>query len=166
MIAIIVAKSSNGVIGSNNDLPWYLPADLRHFKKITDGHTVIMGRKTFDSIYSRLRAPLPNRRNIVISRSLAKLPSGFELAKSFDAALEQVEEGETYIIGGATIYAAALEKNIIDRIYITEIFNDISGDTYFPELDAKDWQELSCEHHLSDDKNEYDYNFVTLDRKQ
>jgi len=162
MVAFIVAKAANDVIGSRNDLPWYLPADLKHFKELTTGHALIMGRKTFESIYNRLHGPLPNRRNIVVTRSLQALPERFERAASPQAALKLVSNGDVYIIGGATIYKAYLEQNAADTIYLTEIHADIPGDVRFPELLPGAWREISREDHTRDGKNPYDYSFVTL----
>lgn len=164
MIALIVARASNGVIGSRNDLPWYLPADLKHFKQLTSGHTVVMGRKTYESIYSRLRGPLPNRRNIVVSSSLSSLPDGFELVHSLEAALAGAGTDTVFVIGGATLYHACFEQGLVDIIYLTEVNQDIPGDTYFPTFDLSAWDELSRESHQKDQKNPYDYAFVTYRR--
>jgi dihydrofolate reductase len=164
VIALVVAKASNGVIGNSNDLPWYLPADLRHFKELTSGHTVVMGRKTFESIYNRLHGPLPNRRNIVISASRLTFPEGFEHAASPEAALELADEEEVCIIGGATIYKAYLDQGVVDIIYMTEVHANIPGDVYFPELGQNDWRETLRENFQQDDKNPYNYSFVTLRR--
>lgn len=166
MIALIVARASNGVIGSKNDLPWYLPADLKHFKELTTDHTVIMGRKTYESIFRRLNGPLPNRRNIVISHTLIETPDGFELANSLEAALTLAGEATAFIIGGATIYKAILEQELADKIYLTDVKQDIAGDTYFPELDTTEWKETSREPHQSDEKNSYNYDFVTYEHSK
>lgn len=165
MIALIVAKAANNVIGSRNGLPWYLPADLKHFKELTVGHPVIMGRKTYDSIFNRLHGPLPNRRNIVITASLNSLPEGFERATSLEQAFQLAGiAGTVFIIGGATLYNACLERGIVDAIYITEISHDIPGDTFFPQLDIHRWRETSREWHARDEKNNYNYSFVTLEK--
>lgn len=166
MIAIIVARAENNVIGRKNDLPWHLPADLKHFKAITTGHTVVMGRNTFDSIYQRLKGPLPDRHNIVVSRSLASVPEGFMLARSLDDALETAKslENTCFIIGGQQIYQESLDCDLVDAIYLTEVHASIDGDTYFPELNKTDWQETERQNHKKDDKNPYDYSFVTLKR--
>lgn len=167
MIAIVVAKAENNVIGSKNDLPWYLPADLRHFKSVTTGHTVVMGRHTFESIYNRLQGPLPNRRNIVVSRSLDTIPTGFELARSVDEAISMAKESsdDCFIIGGQQIYSDSLERNLVDTIYLTEVHAAIEGDTIFSTLDPNLWQEVSREDNLKDDKNPYNYSFIVLKRK-
>jgi dihydrofolate reductase len=167
MIALIVAQSNNRVIGKSNDLPWYLPADLKHFKEVTTGHTVIMGRKTYESIYNRLKGPLPNRRNIVISRGLKQIPEGFELYDSLESAIMAAKsDSEVYIIGGATIYDVCLEQDMVDTIYLTQVHADIEGDTLFQELDISVWDETSREDHKADDKNPYDYSFITLEHKK
>lgn len=162
MVAIVVAKAANNVIGSRNDLPWYLPADLRHFKELTTGHPVIMGRKTFESIYNRLRGPLPNRRNIVITHSPGTLPARFEGAASPGEALASAKGEDVYIIGGATIYRTYLEQDTVNTIYLTEVYADSPGDVYFPELKQGEWREISRENHQKDERNPYDYSFVTL----
>lgn len=147
-IALIVAMARGGVIGRDNGLPWHLSEDLRHFKAMTLGKPVIMGRKTWDSI----GRPLPGRTSIVISGnpSLA-LPAGVLLADSLDAALARgidiaTRDGaaECMVIGGATIYREALPR--AERIYLTEIELDTPGDAFFPPLDPGAWRELSCEH--------------------
>lgn len=167
MIALIVAKAANNVIGNSNDLPWYLPADLKHFKELTTGHTVIMGRKTYESIYNRLHGPLPNRRNIVVTASMPVLPEGFERAASFDEALRMAGgKGTVFVIGGATIYKECLDRGCADTIYLTDIPQDIAGDIYFPVLDRQAWRETSREAHAKDEKNPYDYSFITLERRK
>lgn len=167
MITLIVAKSRNGTIGKDNDLPWHLPADLKHFKDLTTGRTVVMGRKTYESILKRLGKPLPNRRNIVISRSMESTPEGFEVFHSLEDGLKAAEaDAEVFIIGGTSLFKAALSQNLADRIELTEIHADIDGDTFFPQLDAATWSETSRENHTSDEKNRYDYDFVTLERNR
>jgi dihydrofolate reductase len=158
MISIIVAKANNNVIGSKNDLPWYLPADLRHFKEVTAGHTVVMGRTTFQSIISRIGKPLPNRKNVVMTRDLEFSYPGVTTIHSLD----QIKElGDVFIIGGAEVYSQTIE--MADRLYITEVHADIDGDTYFPALDSS-WREVSREKHQADEKNPYDFDFVTYER--
>lgn len=162
MLSIVVAAAKNNVIGRSNDLPWYLPADLRHFKEITTGGTVIMGRKTYESIYARLGKPLPNRRNIVVTREQRET-DGVEFVHSVKEALELAGQNkEAFVIGGAQIYEQALP--LVNKIYMTEVAADINGDTFFPDLDKSVWRETSRESHSSDEKNEYDYAFVTLER--
>ncbi|HEX3385047.1 MAG TPA: dihydrofolate reductase, partial [Mucilaginibacter sp.] len=127
IISAIVAIGENNAIGKNNQLLWYLPADLKHFKNKTAGHSIIMGRRTFDSVGK----PLPNRRNIVVTRQDIKIP-GCEVAKSIDEALELCKgEEEVFIGGGAEIYKLAMDKT--DRIYLTIVHKMFDADTFFPE---------------------------------
>ncbi len=156
MISLIVAKSQNNVIGHCNDLPWYLPADLKHFKQITDGHAVVMGRKTFDSIIARLGKPLPNRTNIVVTRQEDFVYPGVDVIHSIKDI--NTLNGEVYVIGGANIYSQMI--NYADKLYVTEIKTIIDGDTHFPSIDPDHWQEISRSRHKADDKNQYDYDFV------
>lgn len=158
MISLIVAKANNNVIGSKNDLPWYLPADLRHFKDITTGHTVLMGRTTFNSILSRLGKPLPNRENVVITRDEDFTYHEVTVIHSID---DIKTLGDVFVIGGAEIYRQTI--NIADRLYVTEVHADIDGDTYFPALSVS-WKEVSRESHTADDKNPHDYDFVIYER--
>lgn len=153
--------AQGGVIGKKNDLPWYLPADLKHFKQLTTGRTVVMGRNTCESIFARLGHALPNRRNIVITRDTSYRPESVEVVHSIDEALALID-GDADIIGGQQIYEQLLPY--IDRLYITEVDADIDGDTYFPKFDRSQWRESTREAHTKDEKNQYDYSFVTLDR--
>ena len=163
MISLVVAQAKNRVIGRSNDLPWYLPADLRHFKELTTGHTVIMGRKTWDSIVARLGHGLPNRTNIVVTRNQdLKIPD-VTVAHSFNEAVRTAGEGELFVIGGAAIFEAALP--LADRIYMTQVQADVEGDVQMPEL-GPEWREIHRESHLKDDKNQYDYDFVTLEKTE
>lgn len=162
MISIYVATAENNVIGNKNDLPWYLPDDLKRFKQVTTGHTVIMGRKTFESIVARLGHPLPNRSNIVISRTLAP-GEGYEVIGSVTEALKLVKtDEEAFVIGGAQIYETTLPSAA--KIYLTRVKAKIDGDSYFPELMPSEWREMSSEKHLKNGKNEYDYEFVEMQR--
>ena len=163
MTSIFVAYSKNRVIGRNNDLPWYIPEDLKRFKKLTTGHTVIMGRNTYVSIINRLGQPLPGRRNIVISSSLQK-SQGVEVARSLEEALglaRTVEE--VFIIGGERVYRDSLEAGVVDKIYATEIDQTIDGDVFFPAINKKDWHETSRQKHQ--DEN-YKYSFVVLEHQK
>lgn len=164
MISIIVAQAKNRVIGNANDLPWYLPADLVRFKQLTTGHAVIMGRNTLESIVARLGQPLPNRRNIVLTRDQIYKSDGIEIVHSVDEAIELAgSEREAFVLGGAQVFEAFLPH--VDKIYLTQVDADINGDTFFPELKLDEWQELGCEHHDGDDKNEYPFDFIDLKRK-
>ena len=157
-VTIVVAIAENYAIGKNNQLLWHMPADLKHFKQITSGHTVIMGRRTYDSVGK----PLPNRRNIVITRQDITIP-GCEVVKSVEDALELcANEEEVFIVGGAEIYKLAMSKT--DRIYLTIIHHSFDADTVFPEIDYMEWKEVSREDHPADEKHKYSYSFITLDR--
>ena len=157
-ISIIVAIAKNHAIGKNNQLLWHLPNDLKHFKDVTSGHTVIMGRKTYDSV----GRPLPKRRNIIITRQDISI-EGCEVVPSIDEALERCEnEEEVFIVGGAEIYRQAVP--LTDRIYLTIIDQDFDGDTFFPELNPGEWTEKKRENFGPDEKNKYSYSFITLER--
>jgi dihydrofolate reductase len=163
IVSLVLAVAENGVIGRNNQLPWHLPADMKFFKQLTTGHTVIMGRKTYDSI----GRPLPNRRNIVISRQEDISIPGVEVMSSLGAALKAcMREDEVFIIGGGTIYAKALDLDVVDRIYMTIVHGDFEGDTKFEEPIAKHWLTDHVERHVADEKNQYAYSFVTKTRQR
>ena len=158
IVTIVVAIAENYAIGKNNQLLWHMPADLKHFKQITSGHTVIMGRRTYDSVGK----PLPNRRNIIITRQDISIP-GCEVVKSVDEALELCAgEEEVFIVGGAEIYKLAMDQT--DRIYLTIIHHSFDADTVFPEIDYMQWKETAREDHPADEKHKYSYSFITLDR--
>lgn len=159
MISIIVAKANNNIIGSKNELPWYLPADLRHFKAVTSGHTVVMVRTTYESIVARIGKPLPDRHNVVVTRDPVFTQPGVTVIHSIQAINEL---GDVFVIGGAEMYRQTID--MADRLYITEVHADIDGDTYFPILSAS-WQEISRESHRADEKNQYDYDFVVYERR-
>ena len=158
MIALVVAMAENRVIGKENKLIWHLPADLKFFKNLTTGHPIIMGRKTFKSIGK----PLPNRTNIVITRQADFTAEGCLVAHSLTEALmlAQQLDSDIFVIGGAEIYKQAMF--LADTIYLTEVHHTFEGDTFFPEIDSILWQETSREEHKADEKNPYDYAFVTL----
>lgn len=158
-LSIVVAISENNAIGKDNQLLWHLPADLKHFKEITTGHPIIMGRKTYDSI----GRPLPNRRNIVITRQKdLNLPS-IEVVNSLDEAIKLCQnENEVFIIGGAEIYKHAIA--ITNNIYLTTVHQNYEADVFFPHLDKSEWKEIEREHHQHDEKNSVAYTFSTLQR--
>ena len=162
MVSLIVAEAHDRVIGRSNDLPWYLPADLKRFKELTTGHSVVMGRKTYDSIFARLGKPLPNRTNIVITRNPEFGAEGVMVARSLPEALEKAGDGEVFVIGGASVYKEAVV--MADRIYKTFVDTDISGDAFFPEMAESEWKEVQREHHMADEKNPYAYDYVTFER--
>ncbi|MEJ2609812.1 MAG: type 3 dihydrofolate reductase [Candidatus Thiodiazotropha sp.] len=159
VISLIAAVARNGVIGRDNRLPWHLPADLQHFKSLTLGKPIVMGRHTWES----LPGLLPGRRHVVVSRDLKYLAQGGEVVHSLDEAL-QVAGGvpEIMIVGGGSFYQAMLPR--ADRLYLTLVDADVAGDAYFPEIDWAQWHEVDREPHSADEKNAYDYTFVTLIR--
>lgn len=138
-ISLIAARSRNGAIGRNGDMPWHLPEDLKYFKRTTMGHPMIMGRKTFDSM-----GALPGRRSIVVTRQPDWTAPGVETASSFDHAMALVADDDVFIVGGAQIYQQALP--FADQILLTEIDRDVDGDTFFPSFSAGDWRETSRDH--------------------
>ncbi len=158
-LSIIVAMDKNQLIGKNNALPWYLPADLAYFKKTTLGKTVLMGRKTYDSIGK----PLSNRRNVVVSRTADFKASGCEVVSSIDAALALAKnDNEIIVMGGASFYQQILPR--VDRLYITEIEGEFEGDSHFPKFNRDDFLETNRQSHPADAKNSYPYHFTILDR--
>lgn len=144
MIALIAAVAKNGTIGDKNTLPWHLPEDLKRFKELTSGKTVIMGRKTFDSIYARLGKALPNRTNVVITRQTdIKLPNGVIVQSSIEDALRSHGGGDVFIIGGGEIYRQTID--LADWLYITHVNKDVAGDAQFPVIDTAHWRRTSNE---------------------
>jgi dihydrofolate reductase len=159
-ISLIVAATKNHVIGKDGAMPWHLPADLQYFKKITMGKPIIMGRKTFDSI----GRPLPGRRNIVVTQNRAWSHQGVEVVHDIADALRLLENEEAFVIGGATLYTAALP--VASRVYLTAINATIDGDTFFPALDQKTWREIAREHRAKDEKNAHDLDFIVYERER
>ncbi len=158
VISIVVAISSNYAIGKDNKLLWNLPNDLQHFKNIVDGGCVVMGHKTFESI----KSPIPNCRNIVITRQDITI-EGCEVVKSIEEAIALCKtEDEVFIVGGAEIYRQAM--HLTDRIYLTIVHHSFDADTFFPEIDYKDWKEAAREDHETDEKHAFSYSFITLER--
>lgn len=137
-LVLVLARAKNGVIGKGGGLPWHLPEDLKHFRKVTTGHAIIMGRKTYDSI----GRPLPQRRSIVISRTPGLVIEGCEVAPSLEAAiaLAKTTDDEPRVIGGAEIYRQALPR--ASRIFLTEVDRDVEGDVTMPPFDANEWHEI------------------------
>lgn len=161
IISTIVATAHNNVIGAENNIPWYLPADLQYFKKITLNHHIIMGRNCYESIGK----PLPKRTNIIITRDAFFISSNCLVARSIDEALSLAyknNEEEVFIIGGGQIYDQTQE--LWDKIYLTEVDLDVKGDVYFPTINLNEWQLISEEHHNKDEKNEYNYSFKVYQR--
>lgn len=160
IISIIAAMDNNRLIGNNNQLPWHLPADFAHFKSVTMGKPIIMGRKTYESI----GRPLPGRTNIVLSRNPDTWYEGVECVSSFEDAIALVPDAEeVVVIGGSTIYEMLLTK--VNRLYITYVDGVFEGDAWFPDFDQSQWLEKEEVVRESDEKNLYDCRFVTLTRK-
>ncbi|MBU8696378.1 MULTISPECIES: dihydrofolate reductase [Bacillus] len=160
MISMIVATGKDRVIGQDNQMPWHLPADLAYFKKVTGGHTIVMGRKTYESI----GRALPNRRNIVLTTSSSFEAEGCEVVHSI-ADILAIGKGETelFIIGGSKLYEEMMPY--ADRLYITHIHHAFEGDRYFPHYDENKWTVVSREKGHRDEKNPYNYEFVVYDKK-
>ena len=155
-ISAIAAMADNRIIGKNNQLPWHLPADLKHFKALTTGHPILMGRKTFESI----GRPLPNRVNIILTRNPNYTATGCIIVTSIEAALNA--HNELFVIGGADVYRECLPH--VQHLYLTIVHHHFDGDTYFPELNMHEWQESSRIRHEPDAENAYAYSFITLQR--
>lgn len=162
-VTLIAAVAENGVIGDEGGMPWEYPEDLRRFKRLTTGHPVVLGRLTYEAIEARLGGPLPDRRNVVLSRSNPDVPPGVLVAESVEEAVELAESAademgvtEVYVAGGATIYEAFLP--LADRMELTEIHEAPEGDTRFPSWDRDDWREL-------DRDDRADISFVTYERR-
>ncbi|MFY7827629.1 MAG: dihydrofolate reductase [Flectobacillus sp.] len=161
-LSIIVATAEQGVIGKDNQLIWHLPEDLKMFRRLTTGHVIIMGRKTFESIGK----PLPNRTSIIISRNTHYQVEGCFLVSSLEEAVEKAKEIETeeaFIIGGAQIYALALD--MADTVYLTQVHHNFEGDAFFPILDTNIWIEKERKSFSPDEKNAYAFDFVTLEKR-
>ena len=166
-VSMIVAVAENGVIGRNNQLPWYLPEDLKYFKRVTMGKPIVMGRKTFESIGK----PLPGRVNIIVTRNPNYLAEGIKVVTDIDAAIKLADDiavldgsEELMVIGGAQLYADILPS--VDRLYLTEVHAEVEGDAFFPVIDKEEWEEIAREKFLAEGPNTYDYSFVVLDRRK
>lgn len=158
-VTLILARARNGVIGRDNAMPWKIPGEQAYFKRVTMGHPIIMGRKTWESI----GRPLPGRRSIVVSRNASYTAPGAEVVTSLETALAAcAAASEVFVIGGAELYRLALP--FADRLRITEIDADFDGDTHFPEIDRARWRETQREHHLPDELRNFGFDFVTYDR--
>lgn len=156
-ISMVVARARNGVIGANNALPWHLPGDLKYFKRVTMGHPIVMGRKTYDSI-GRL---LPGRKNVIVTRQKDYCVPGAAVVHSADEALRAAADAsEVFVIGGAQLFTAFMDRT--DRLYVTEIERDYPGDVYFPGIDPAIWIELSRESH---EERGLRYHFVVYERR-
>ncbi|MGG6229332.1 dihydrofolate reductase [Tenacibaculum sp. SDUM215027] len=160
MITLIAAIAKNNALGKDNDLIWHLPADLKRFKKVTTGHAILMGRNTFESIGK----PLPNRTSIIITRNNNYFIDGCLIANSIEQAIELVEGKDAFIIGGAQVYKEALEQNLVDRLDITVLHHEFEADVFFPKIDKNIWKEVAREDFKADEKNKYDYSFVSYEK--
>ena len=162
-ISIIAAVADNYAIGKSNNLPWRLPADMKHFKQLTTGHAIVMGKRTFESLP---KGPLPDRRNIVLTSVMSEgVNEGYFEADSLEDAVFLCEhETQLFIIGGATVYRQCIDK--VDSMFITWIHKDFSADTYFPAIDFSQWEEVSHEDHAADENNQYAYTFSEYKRKK
>ena len=157
-LSAIVAMASNRCIGKDNTLPWRLPADLKRFKQLTMGHTLVMGRKTYESI----GRPLPGRTTVVVTRQRDYAPEGVRVAHSLEQALELARgDDEAFIAGGADLYRQALER--VRRLYLTRIDRDYPGDTFFPEMDLSGWRLVTEEPHPAT-ATEPPFSFLTYER--
>jgi len=159
-LSLIVAMDDNRLIGSNNNLPWQLPADLAFFKRTTMGKPIIMGRKTFTSI----GRPLPGRRNIVITRDPAFSAAGCEITNGIQSALALCSDvEEAMLIGGASLYEQTIDQ--ATQLYITRIHHSFEGNTWFPEFDLQVWIQVSREDHQADSSNHHAYSFIKFVRE-
>jgi dihydrofolate reductase len=161
-VSIIVAVAHNGVIGRDGDLPWRLPADLRFFKRVTMGHHLVMGRKTWASI----GRPLPGRTMVVLTRDPGLVIPGAQVVHALPEALALARaagDPEAFVIGGAEVFARALL--LADRLYLTRVYADVEGDVRFPELDEHAWVEVAREEHAADEQHAFAFAFCTLERR-
>jgi dihydrofolate reductase len=158
-LSAIVAMAANRVIGAHNQLPWRLPADLARFKRLTMGHTLILGRKTYESI----GRPLPGRTFVVVTRQQGYAPPGVKVAHTVDEALALAQgDDEVFVAGGAELYAQTMSR--LNRLYLTLIERDFPGDTYFPEVDLSGWRLIEQEHHPASGPDALPYAFLTYER--
>lgn len=161
-ISIIAAIADNGAIGKNNDLIWRLPNDLKRFKKLTDGHTIVMGRRTFESLP---KGALPNRKNVVMTSIPEAIGTSAFVCSSWEEMMDLTEKDpEVFIIGGASIYRDAL--SIANHMYLTRVHGSFEADVFFPEIDFSEWKEVYREECKADEKHPYDYTFVDYIRKE
>ena len=160
IISLVAAAGNNNVIGGNNKLLWRMPTDMKFFMNLTMNHSVIMGRKTYESFGK----PLKNRRNIIITRDIGYSVPGCEVVHSLQQAIDLVKgENEVFIIGGAEIYRQSI--NIADKIYLTRIYGDFEGDSYFPDINQEKWVQSRISKHSSDEKNPYPFAFLEYIKK-
>ena len=159
--SLVVAVARNGVIGRDNRLPWRLPDDMAYFKRVTMGHPVVMGRRTWESIGK----PLPGRLNIVVTHNRGFQAPGCTVVGSLDEAWRAAgNAGEVCVIGGTSLFQECLP--IADRIHLTEVQADVEGDTWFPPFDRAEWREHLVADHPADDRHEYPFRILVLERKR
>ena len=161
MITLIAAIGKNNELGKNNDLIWHLPADLKRFKKVTTGHHILMGRNTYESIGK----PLPNRTSVIITRNNNYFVDGCLVVNSLKDAIDITDGKDAFIIGGAQIYKQAMVSNLVDKLDVTIVHENFDADVFFPEIDLDIWKEVSREDFESDEKNKYNYSFVSYIKK-
>ena len=162
MLSIIVAKAKNNIIGKNNALIWHLPDDLKRFKRLTTGHTIIMGRKTFESL-GRI---LPNRKHVILCNDMQMKidDDNVEILENISMLEKYINsEEEHFIIGGATIYKLLMPY--ANKLYLTKIYEEFEGDVYFPEINKEEWKVIDREKGLKDKENPFDYEYITFERK-
>jgi dihydrofolate reductase len=159
-IAVVAAVARNRVIGRGNRLPWHLPDDLRHFKRLTLGRAIVMGRRTWES----LPGLLPDRTHIVVTRDPAYLAQGAQVVHSLDAALAAAGGEEVFVVGGAELYALALPRAV--RLHLTLVDAEVEGDAFFPTIDPAQWREVVREAHAADERHAYPFAFVTMERAE
>ena len=161
-ITIIAAIANNNALGKDNDLIWYLPADLKRFKKVTSGHHILMGRNTFESIGK----PLPNRTTVIITRNKNYKQEGCIVVDSIEKAIDVAKNDEQiFIIGGAQIYKQTIASNLVDQLDITQVHHSFDADVYFPKIDSDIWKEVAREDFNADEKNKYDFSFISYKKK-
>lgn len=162
MISIVVAMDKNNAIGKDNQMLWHLPEDLKHFKNITSGHPIIMGRKTYESI----GRALPNRTNIVVSRKDNWFEEGILIVPALKEALKHSKKisDQVFVIGGGNIYSQTID--LVDKLEVTIVDAEVEADTFFPKIDPRIWVETNRVSHSKDEKNAFDYSFVTYERKE
>lgn len=166
IVSAIAAVSENGTIGRDGDLPWHLPDDLKFFQRTTRGHHVITGRKNYESIPPKYR-PLKDRVNLVVTRDSGYQAPGAVVVHSLEEALRYAKEHgevEAFIIGGGQIYREAMEKQLIDRLYITRVHAHVEGDTHFPAIDPTTWSEIMREEHAVDERHTHAFSFILLEQ--
>ncbi|MBA3562828.1 MAG: dihydrofolate reductase [Gammaproteobacteria bacterium] len=160
ILSIVVAMDQNGLIGANNRLPWHIPADLRHFKALTMGHPILMGRRTHESI----GRPLPGRQNIVLTNRRDYAADGCTVVHEIEAALKAADaDAELMVVGGATVFAQLLPR--VETIHMTRVHHAFEGDTFFPAISPEDWRETVRRDFAVDENNRFAYSFVRLERR-